>query len=285
MGDSERAMDGGSPAEKPPETVREYFVSELRRRRHVVGLSQEQLARRITYSSGLVSMVESGQRAPTYEFTAACDRELDCDGALLRVWPLLQQDVHPAWFKSFVALESEAVALHEFEVLAVPGLLQTEAYARANLAGSWPPRSNEDLASALDARLDRQRILDRDQPAMQSIVLDESVLLRPVGGPGVMADQLWHLLRMAQRSFIRMLVLPMERSGRISVDGAFTLLELPHNDRVAYVEGPASGRVIVEPDAVERCRLAFDAIRSQALSMEESAELILRTIGERYEPS
>lgn len=268
---------------EPPGTVAEYFISELRRHRHRAGLSQSQLARRISYSAGLVSMVETGQRAAGRDFTERCDEVLDTGGALLRMWPLLAQDVHPRWFQPFVGLEAEAEALHEFEVLAVPGLLQTEAYARANLAVGWPPKPRHELEQTLVARLARQRIMGRDEPPMLWFIIDESVLLRPFGDSAVMAEQLWHLVSLLREPYARLAILPMGKSGRAAVDGAFTVLEMPDNDHLAYVEGPASGRLIVDPSDVRRCERTFDAIRAQALSVEDSAALIVRTIGERYE--
>lgn len=267
----------------PPETVRDYFVHELRRRRRLAGLSQADLARQMNYSPALIGMVETHQRPPTHEFLAVCDRVLGCDGALLGLWPLLAHDVHPHWFRSFVALEAEAVALNEFEVLAIPGLLQTEDYARANLVVGWPPKPAAEIETSIAARLQRQQILERDDPPLLWFVIDESVLFRPFGSRQIMVDQLWHLVRATERPFIRLSVLPMASSSHIGVDGAFALMELPRQERIAYIEGPAAGQVISDPAAVERCRLAFDAIRGQALSVEESVELIVRTIGERYE--
>lgn len=274
-----------APPETPrsADTVRGYFIAELRRRRRSAGLSQAELGRKINYSDALVCMVETFQRPPTREFTAACDKALGCDGGLLELWPLLEQDAHPKWFRSYVALEAEATALHTFDVQAVPGLLQTEAYARANLGAVWPPKDPEMHEQAVQARLARQKILDRASPPLLWFILDESILIRSVGGAAVMAEQLRHLLALSERPFVRLLVLPLIRAGSAPMDGPFVLMELSVHERVAYVEGPATGRVIVEPAGVEHCRIAFDAIRAQSLPVEDSRDLILRTIGERYE--
>lgn len=145
-------------AGKPPETVREYFAVELRSLRDAAGLTQEQLGERIQYSAQLVSAVENCTRTPNQDFTQRCDRALGTTGSLSRMWLMLAKEVHPKWFRSFVGLEAEATALREFEVRAVPGLLQTEAYARANLGASWPPRTPDELERAVSARLERQRI-------------------------------------------------------------------------------------------------------------------------------
>lgn len=154
------------PDETPPETLREYFVVQLRRFRHDRGLSQAQLAERINFSPGLISMVETLQRAPTADFTAACDAALDTGGALTNLLPMIAREAYPKWFQSFVALEGEAKTIEGFEVQLVPGLLQTEEYARAVFQPDWPPRDPTELDERLKARLERQAILDRAEPPL-----------------------------------------------------------------------------------------------------------------------
>ena len=146
---------------------------------------------------------------------------------------MMAREIHPKWFRSFVTLEADAVALHEFELQAVPGLLQTEAYARANLAASWPPKSAQELEESLAARLERQQILERESPPMLWFVLDQSVLMRPVGTAAVMAEQMQRLLSAAELPYVRLLVLPLSRSGSAPMNGQFTVLELPRRERLA----------------------------------------------------
>lgn len=184
---------------QPPETLQEYFVAQLRRFRADRGLSQTQLAERINYSPGLISMVETLQRHPTADFTAACDTALDTGGALTALLPMLAREAYPSWFRSFAALESEAEGIEGFEVQMVPGLLQTEEYARAVFELAWPRPDAEDVDTMLRARMDRQLVLDRQRPPTLWMVLDESVLYRRVGSDQVMSRQLTHLLAMAQR--------------------------------------------------------------------------------------
>ena len=269
-------------AGKPPETVREYFAAELKQFRDTAGVTQEQLGEQIRYSAQLVSAVENCTRTPRLDFAQRCDRVLKTGGSLSRMWHLLAKEVHPKWFRSYVSLEAEATAIHEFDLQAVPGLLQTEAYARASLSASWPPKAPEELERALAARLERQHILGRDKPPMLWFVIDESALYREVGSPAIMVEQLHRLVEMAGQPFVRLVVLPMARAGRAPMDGQFTVLDLPRGERMAYVEGPASGQVIVDPGDVEKCARAFEMLLAQALPVEDSVALILRTIGERY---
>lgn len=219
---------------------------------------------------------------PSQDFTERCDKILGADGALIKLWPMLAREIHPKWFRSFVTLEADALVIHEFGIQAVPGLLQTKEYARASLGTSWPPKTSEELEEALNARLERQQLLDRKSPPMLWFVLDESIFQRLVGSPAVMSDQLSHLLELAKLPFLRILVLPMVRSGRVPADGPLIMLELPRREIVAYVEGPATARIVAEPDDVKRCAALFDVIRAEALPADESAELIARVRRELY---
>ena len=118
------------------------FGAELRHYRTRAGMSQDQLGARVYCSGDLIGKIENGQRAPTKELAAACDAvaELGTDGALTRLRGLLRdyltQQVYPAWFHRWPEAEAEASALRWYEPLLIPGLLQTEDYARAVLRGA-----------------------------------------------------------------------------------------------------------------------------------------------------
>ncbi|MGA8116293.1 MAG: helix-turn-helix transcriptional regulator [Actinocatenispora sp.] len=263
------------------ESTRRFFADELRRLRHERGLTQEQLAQRISYSTGTVSMIEKLQRNPTPGFTEKCDEVLETGGALTRLLPLLSREAYPSWFRPFVKLEAEAVAIQEFEVQVIAGLLQTEDYARAVL-NTWPPKKTDEIEHRLAARMERQQVLTRDDPPLLSYVLDESVLRRPMGGAAVMAGQLQHLIDVAQLPHIQLQILTFDRATNAPTDGSFFVLELPRGDRVVYVEGPAGGRLIPDRTAVQEFARAFDAARCQALAVEDSIALIARVRGELY---
>ncbi|RGC68257.1 hypothetical protein C5N14_14280 [Micromonospora sp. MW-13] len=109
----------------------ELFAGELRRLRSGAGLSQEALGERVNYSASLVAAVEQCRRPPREEFTQRCDEALRADGLLVRIRETLVRESLMPWFREWVTIEQEATALRSFEPLVVPGLLQTEAYARA----------------------------------------------------------------------------------------------------------------------------------------------------------
>src|ERR1700749_1324030 len=115
----------------PSSSVLAYFGSELRRYRAAAGLSQGQLGEIVNYTGALIGMVETAKRTPSQEFAQLCDSALETGGALSRLWPLVKRDNFPKWFRGFVELEAAATSIDWFEPQNVPGLLQTEDYARA----------------------------------------------------------------------------------------------------------------------------------------------------------
>jgi transcriptional regulator with XRE-family HTH domain len=114
------------------------FSEELRRARSAAGLTQDQLAERVGYSPSLVAHVETGSRAPSLDFARRGDEALGTGGLLARLQPFVRSEAYPAWFRDWVEIEREAVSLRWFEPLLIPGLLQTEEYARAVLAAAHP---------------------------------------------------------------------------------------------------------------------------------------------------
>lgn len=194
-----------------------------------------------------------------------------------------EYDGYPSWFRSYVTLEAEARAIQEFEVQVVPGLFQTEDYARAVLRTAWPPRPLAETERRVRARLARQEILDRDEPPLLTVVLDEGVLRRPVGGAGVMADQLRHLVEVAHRPHVKLHVLTYEQSATAPLHSAFVLLELPRQERLAYAEGGGTGRLLPGAEDVDRLAHTFQAMRGEALSASESVALLDRVRRRLYE--
>jgi transcriptional regulator with XRE-family HTH domain len=128
----------------PSSSVVAFFGAELRRLRSAVGISQEDLGQRISYSGSLVGMVETARRAPTRDFAERCDEALETGGVLARLWPLVSQEALPSWFRPFAELEREATSIRSWEPLVVPGLLQTEDYARALIA-AWQPGDGQEV--------------------------------------------------------------------------------------------------------------------------------------------
>jgi transcriptional regulator with XRE-family HTH domain len=180
------------------QTDRKVFGNEMRALREQKTWTQDDLAGAMNYSVSTVKNLESGYRLPTLDQCVLLDKVFDLPGIFQRMHERHRGIPLSAGFRPFAPHEAEATTLRWFEHVLVPGLFQTEDYARAVLAG----RSGavpDDVQELVDARLARQIVLDRTDPPWMWVVLDEQVLIRDVGGPQVMADQLARLAELARR--------------------------------------------------------------------------------------
>jgi transcriptional regulator with XRE-family HTH domain len=245
---------------------------ELRHYRQLAGLTQEELAREVHFSTPLISGIETGRLPATLEFAEACERVLNTGGALIRLLDWRKESRFPTWFRAWVPEEERATLLRAFELAIVYGLLQTEDYARALLDGD---------ESAIAARMDRQRILTRTDPPPPTVhcVLDESVLYREIGDRKVMHDQLLYLVEAVSHR-LTIQIVPLRKHKGIS--GCFALATLDDNSEVAYVETITGGQVTGGADDLAAVRVAWESIRSKALPVDMSIELIKRTVEERW---
>ncbi|MEV7005532.1 helix-turn-helix transcriptional regulator [Streptosporangium sp. NPDC051022] len=252
-----------------------YFGYELRKYRTAAGLSQTALASRIGYSYGLVSMTETGKRPPTDDFVNRCDEALELEGALGRLKAMIDNMATkiPPWFREWVEIEQNAESLRTWEPIIVPGLLQTPKYARAILSGR-PKISPEILDKDLATRLERQKILDRDDPPMFWVVLDEGVLIRPVGDSEVMVEQLDHLLELAQHPAVAIQVLPHDARCMTGVLGAFVVAQGPGLPDTVYLESSLRGETVDDPEDVKTILMWYEAIRAESASKSSSLAII-----------
>lgn len=247
-----------------------YFGSELRIKREEAGLSQTELARRMFCTHSLVSRVESGKRPPTWEFARRCDEVLGTGGAFLRLWPVVIKHAYPDWFRPFVELEKDAREIWNFENQVVPGLLQTEEYARALFAAARLPNTEALVA----ARMTRQHILERDSRAHVWAVLDENVLRRAVGGPAVMARQLRAVLEAAEDQRTLVQVIPYDVGAHAGMAGPFAGLTMNEGSDVVYIDGRVRGHVTADTNHLDEYRYGYDLLRADALSPKASLDMI-----------
>jgi transcriptional regulator with XRE-family HTH domain len=257
------------------------FASELKVTRAGHGLSRDQLAGRISYSASLIGMVESCRRVPSLDFAQRCDEALATSGTFARMQVYLRAVSLPSWFRPFVDYEAEAASLRGFEHALVPGLLQTCDYARAVLA-TRPNTSEEEIDDLVVARVDRQAILERDDPPLLWVVLDEAVLNRQVASEKVMHDQLVHLAGMGERPNVTVEVIPYGAGAHSGLLGAFVIAEVAEAPRIVYLETAAGGQIAEEPSVVAQVALTFDTLRADALPRRASQELIVRVAEERW---
>lgn len=188
-------------------------------------------------------------------------------------WDGYAQDVEGSMI-DYVWLESRATEIRSFRIFNVEGLLQTPEYARSLIEASSPDASEEQLDRWHDLRMKRQTVLTRRNPLRLSVILDEAVLRRPIGGRDVTAAQLRHLVSQAGRPHIEVRVLPFEVGTHPAQEGEFRYFTLPDPfDEVVCVECQA-GQLYLEPPRSSRFVGLYDALLESALGPDESVEFI-----------
>ncbi|MEV5978672.1 helix-turn-helix transcriptional regulator [Streptomyces sp. NPDC052114] len=262
----------------PSASPLDYYGSELRRLREAAGLKQAQLGSCIFCTGSLVGQIETAKKVPTRDFSERVDAALGTDGVFSRLVGLVLRSQLPSWFQPFAEMEAKASYLSTYQAQLVYGLFQTEEYARAVLATGVPGRLDELVA----ARMERQRILERERPPLLLVVLDEAVLHRPVGGLEVMRDQLAHLLAVAERRWVGLQVLPYTVGEHAAMVGSFTALRFDGDPELIYTEDLISGHMTANPETVREAARRYANLQAAALSKGESAELISRVMEERY---
>jgi transcriptional regulator with XRE-family HTH domain len=272
------------------------FADELKAHRDARGWTQADLAAKITYSESLIAQVETCRRPPSRDLARALDRVFATPGftedgpdspgtagTFGRLAAKLRNLPFPASFRSFAPYEAEAVALHVFEHSLVPGLLQTEAYARAVLA-TRPNTPENEVDNLVAGRLARQGVLWRQDPPAPILwaLVDEGVLYRPVAPPDVMYDQLKQLAEVSGRPNITVQIVPYSAGGHTGLLGACTVADLEGSTGIVNLEDIADGRVTNDAATVSQVTLRFNSLRSEALPKGASRELIVRVAEERW---
>jgi transcriptional regulator with XRE-family HTH domain len=269
-------------------TPQGVFGAELRYYRERAGLSQTDLAALVNISHDVISKIETGDRPPAKDFPERLDAvpELDTRGGLTRIWGSLRKGLRhravPGWFQPWTHFEAQAATLRWYEPLLVPGLLQTEDYARAILAAS-PGGKRDDLDDQVGARMDRQAaaLARAHAPQLWSVV-DEGVLLRCIGGAKVMHDQLVHLADVAENPQTTIQVIPASAGAHAGLLGGFIIADLDGAASMVYLETAAEGQIADSPAIVAHAMLRFDALRSEALPRAASRDLIMKVASERW---
>jgi transcriptional regulator with XRE-family HTH domain len=240
------------------------FAEELVRAREAAGMTQKELADAINYSPSTVAMVETCRRLPKQDLAERCDEVLKTGGLLGRIRRhSLRVEALPEWFRAWSGIEQQATTIRTYQPTIVPGLLQTEGYARALL------RDDERVM----ARMDRQAILRQEDAPTVVAIIDESVLGRVIGSPEVMHDQLQRLADPA--AVVRVHVLPADAETHMGVDGSFVLATLDGRT-IGYADTPLHGVTREDPEVVSGARERWEALMIEALPHRQSRDLILK---------
>ncbi|MFD3442686.1 Scr1 family TA system antitoxin-like transcriptional regulator [Streptomyces sp. NPDC058685] len=255
---------------------------QLARFREAAGLTQRALAAEFNLAEQTVASIEQGRRPLKPDLAARFDDRLDTKGALsVAVDNMPEVDLIPAWAEEYMDLEREALALSWFENQVLPGLLQTEAYARAVFRSKVPALSEEDFNAQVTVRLERQAILQRNVPPTTSFIVSEAIVRDRLGGHEVYADMIRHLRSRADLPGVTLQIMPLGRESHAALAGPFILLETPDYQRLAYTETQRGSQLISDPNEVSILAQKYAMLRTQALNAEETKGLLGQLLGEQ----
>jgi transcriptional regulator with XRE-family HTH domain len=265
-----------------------YFGSELKRLRDRAGLTQSDVAEQTNFALSTVSAYETGKLVPPPDFAERADElfgtigEAGKEGDLARLQHLVERVSVRPWFRDRVEVERQATEIREYDAYQIPGLLQTEDYARAGISAGRPKLSEEELERVLALRMTRQQILTRDDDLPADLtsgpriwaILDEAALHRVVGSPEIMQAQRDHLAGIASLPNVTIQIIPNSEGITCAYGRAFTILTPKSGATVVYLEDIIDAHYVRNRDVVAQFSLLFDHLRTNALTDDKSLQLI-----------
>ncbi|HEX2315555.1 MAG TPA: helix-turn-helix transcriptional regulator [Thermomonospora sp.] len=278
-----------------PVVPRVLLGARLRRLREEAGIPREAAGEEIRASGSKISRLELGRTGfkqrdvadllTLYGVTDEAERAVLLEMARQANGPAWWQpyaDVVPPWFQSYLGLEPAAAVIRTYEVQFVPGLLQTEDYARAVVRLGHPGAPADEVERRVGLRMRRQAILERANPPHLWAVVDEAALRRPLGGAAVLREQVRHLLEVGRLPHVTVQVLPFRAGGHAAAGGPITLLRLPERELpdVVYLEQLASAVYPDRPDDVVAYWHVLNSLATKAAAPEASEALLHRMLGE-----
>ncbi|WP_217140696.1 helix-turn-helix transcriptional regulator [Streptomyces sp. AC627_RSS907] len=285
----------------PQSVYRRQLATRLRELREASGLTLTEVSKQIEVNQGSLSRIETGERGTTpvlvralLDCYAVTDTELRDDILdLVRAdkeqqkpwWRKYSAVLTPTRYDGYLALEAGAIGLANYQPLLVPGLLQTEDYARAVIAQMRPDLSPEQVDALVKVRMERQESrLSGERPAELRAVLDEAVLHRVIGSPTVMRQQFAHLAQAGEQPNVTIQLLPFSLGAHPGLYGPFVILTFPQPTApLVWLENPNNSVYLESPSDVQNYTDTFDQLRASALSPAETLTHLIRT-AEELEP-
>jgi hypothetical protein len=255
--------------------------AQLRRLREAADISAEKAGYEIRASRSKISRIETGRVGlkirdiedllTLYSVTDPQDRSRILDLARQSStpdWWTKYGDLMPGWFESYLGLESAAETIRNFQVQFIPGLFQTEDYARAVIRLGHQAAPAEEIERRVRLRLERQELLSRSDPPRVWVIMDEAVLRRPHGGPAVMRDQFRHLLDAGRLPRVTLQLVPFSHGGHAAASGSFSILRFAERDLpdVVYIEHLTSAVYLDQRPDVEHYLEVFHQLSGEALT-------------------
>ncbi|GAA4628728.1 helix-turn-helix transcriptional regulator [Actinoallomurus vinaceus] len=255
-----------------------FFGAEIRRLRERNDWTLDELAHKLGWALSTVASVETARRNPPDGFPERADTLFALPDMLTRLAEFVRSA--PRWFEHYIELESQANKISIWANSLIPGLFQTEAYARAIIRAAQPLADEAAVEAGVADRLRRQSILHRPDPPSIWVVLHETAVKQPVGDIETMRKQLKQLVEFARLPFVHIQVLPMATGELAGVAGPFSMFEFSDQPQVAFAEGRRIGRLISEPEELREVVLAYDQLRAAALPPEASIGMIVGAMGQ-----
>jgi transcriptional regulator with XRE-family HTH domain len=289
----------GEPAEPSriesvsgPTVLRMLLGSQLRELREAAGVSPDRAGYEIRGSRSKISRLEHGRVGfkqrdvedllTLYGVTDAERRDymvLLAQQSNNQGWWAKYDDVLPDWFETYVGLEQATSLIRTYELQFVPGLLQTEDYARAVTMLGHRSAPAEEIERRVSLRLKRQQLLAGPQPRVWAVI-DESALRRPLGGRDVMRAQLRHLLEVAELPQVTLQLMPFELGGHSAAGGSFAILRFAEPDLpdIVYIEQLTGALYLDRREEIDHYREVMNSLSAEAETPADSARLLRRII-------
>jgi len=271
------------------------LAAEMRRLRESSGMTREEVSKRTSINEATIYRLETArvQRPQKRTLAALLDLYGVTDPHRAELLELGREAEQQGWlqpyhselpeiYTTYIGFEAEARSLTNYESLLIPGLLQTEEYARAVITGGLPMASEHEVEQRVQARIDRQRLLSKPDPLKLWAIVDEAALHRQVGGPDLMRAQLVHLIKAVNEPNVTLQVIPFSVGAYPGMPGSFVLMDFPNpaDPDVAHVDTMA-GDLFLEKEAdLRRYRLLSEHLRAVASSPEQSTTLLLTLMEE-----
>jgi len=276
-----------------PTVRRRRLAFELRRLRERTQWTLEEVAEQLAWSATKVSRIETcrvgialkdvGALLDLYQVDPAKREELIdlARDSRKKGWWQAYSDLSSE-YTTYIGLEAEAASMRSFASVVLPGLLQTEGYARAVIRSALLISSPGEIERRVEVRMARQKLLVQEEPLRLWTVLDEAVIRRPIGGSDVMRSQLKQLLDVADLPNVTVQVLPFAVGSHPGTNGAFEILEFPGlaDPDVVFMENFTGSLYIERETDVYRYSLVFDHLRAKALDPDNSRRLITEAIAQ-----
>jgi hypothetical protein len=272
-----------------PTVLRMLLGAQLRKLREAAGITRDDAGYHIRASGSKISRMELGrvsfkERDVTdllefYGVVEVAERDkmiqLTREANAIPWWQKFQ-DVVPDWFHVYVGLEEAAQLIRVYEVQFVPGLLQTEGYARAVIQQGSPGLDPEEVERRVQLRMGRQKLLSRENPPRFWVIVDEAALRRPMGGRDVHIAQIERLMEVVSEPNITLQVMPFRYGGHAADGGTFTIMRFPETDLpdIVYMEYLTGAHYIDKAEEVERYAAVMERLSVAGTSPDRTREIL-----------